>query len=124
MKMLKTIVLTLLTVLLALSLTACTKERESLSGTVWIGAERGTSMRIIFSQTEFELLNLNDYSGFYGTYAYNQPVVTMIVTKYYDAKGNMKTGGFPITGTITDYTLTLTYTHEGATSTVTFIRQN
>ena len=121
MKKLKTTVLTLLTVLLALSMTACTKERDSISGTVWIGAERGTSMRITFSQTEFELLNLGDYSAFYGTYAYNQPVVTMIVTKYYDAKGNMKTGGASMTGTITGNNMTLTY--EGATSTATFVRQ-
>ena len=121
MKKLKIIVLTLLTVFLALSFTACTKEKDSISGTVWIGAEQGTSMRITFTMTEFELMSFNEDGRFYGTYAYNHPVVTMIVTKYYDAKGNMKTGGLSMTGTISGNTMTVTY--DGSTSSATFVRQ-
>lgn len=107
--------------LVAFLFSSCSKQIDSIAGTTWIGADGGTAMQLTFTQTEFELKDMNTPGGFYGSYAYNKPAVTLIITKYIDANGVQKTGGASMTGTVSGNTMTLTY--EGASSTATFVKQ-
>lgn len=120
-KYMKKIVAFIITAVLALLFSSCSKEPTSLSGTIWIGSQSSTAMQITFTQTDFELKDLNTSVRFYGTYAYNPPTVTLIVTKYIDEYGTQRSGGASMTGTISGNTLTLTY--DGASSAATFVRQ-
>jgi len=97
-----------LTFFLVLGAISCSKENESLAGTTWIGAERGSAMRVTFTQTDFELKEINLNDAVYGTYAYHKPDVTFIITKRIDAAGNVYTGGSSMKGSVTGNQLSIT----------------
>ncbi len=106
--------------LLVLGLTSCSKENESIAGTTWIGAEDGSAMQITFTQTDFELKEINLNDCLYGTYAYHKPEVTFIITKRIDPSGNIYTGGGSMKGHVNGNQLTIT--PDGGRS-ATFTRQ-
>jgi hypothetical protein len=117
----KKIVIFFITAILTLFISSCSKDISSLGGTTWIGAGGRTAMQITFTQSEFELKDMNAPVRFYGTYAYNPPTVTFIVTKYIDIDSSQRNGGASMTGTVSGNTMTLTY--EGASTVATFVKQ-
>ena len=97
-----------LTFFLVLGAISCTKDNESIAGTTWIGADGGSAMRVTFTQTDFELKEINRNDAVYGTYAYHKPDVTFIVTKRIDSAGKTYTGAMSMKGTVSGNQLSIT----------------
>ncbi len=102
----KRIVLLIGIALIVCGLSSCTKA-NALSGTKWLGGADGDSVELLFTETDFDLKSLSRNEVIQGSYVYEAPNVTCIVTRCIDSSGKVYSAGGSFTGVVNGKVLTL-----------------
>lgn len=109
----------IMAVVLALLMISCSKE-DTLDGTKWLGAQGGNTIEITFGKGDFRMKDSGFSATFAGSYVYQPPKVTFIITKNIRQDGTESSDGGSFTAEVDGRVMTVDY---GSGLLINFIKQ-
>ena len=107
MKIIKHHILGILAIMMV-PVVSCSKA-DTLEGTKWLGAKNGNTIEITFGKDDFKMKDSGYSATFAGSYVYQPPKVTFIITKDIHQDGTETSDGGSFTADVDGKVMTVDY---------------